>query len=179
MAAGVLFEGDRIVHVFRSSQTNTAQRRLDIWRSSVNMLRDHPVLGVGPDNFLHYYAPTRKEDLWQRECTPGVGYMMPDAGAEPCLSHPHNEFLDFWLSSGVLGLGAFIWIEIAFWRCALQVWRRAGSTLDRVLLLGTMGAMLAGLLHGLVDNSYFLMDLSIIFWLLCAYVGKQAEERIS
>ncbi len=40
----------------------------------------------------------------------------------------------------------------------------------RAVLAGIVGAMTASVLHGLVDNSYFLVDLSIIFWLLVAYV---------
>jgi hypothetical protein len=37
--------------------------------------------------------------------------------------------------------------------------------------------MLATVLHGLVDNSYFLPDLSIFFWVLCALVeGIAAGE---
>jgi hypothetical protein len=43
--------------------------------------------------------------------------------------------------------------------------------------------MLAGLVHGLVDNSYFLMDLAVIFWLLCAsmsfLVTSTAQEASS
>jgi len=34
------------------------------------------------------------------------------------------------------------------------------------VLLGTGAAMLAGLLHGLVDNGYFLVDLSALMWLM-------------
>ena len=175
LALGV--KGPSLARALRAGHQHTVQQRLDIWRSSVHMLRDHPVAGVGPDNFLHYYAPTRKENLWQRECAAGLGYIQPGAGAEPCLSHPHNELLDFWLSAGVLGITSFLWLQYVFWQCATAVWRRTRGTPNGALLVGVMAAMAAGLIHGLVDNSYFVMDLAIAFWLLCGYVSYLASAK--
>jgi len=161
--------GPRLVNALQLGHANTGVRRVDVWRSSLAMIRDHPVFGVGPDNFRHYYTPVHQP--YQRGCAPGLGYMEPEAWSEPCLSHPHDEFLDFWLSTGLAGLGAFIWLEVVFWRSSALAWRLLSPGRDRALLLGAMGAMLAALVHGLIDNSYFLMDLSTVFWLLCAYVS--------
>jgi len=171
----IAVRGPQLVHAFRSSQTNTLARRLDIWHSSVRMVRHRPIQGIGPDNFLHYYAPTRQEDRWQRECAPGMGYMMPGEGAEPCLSHPHDELFDFWLSTGIAGLAAFIWLMWVFWQRAAAMWSGRRSAMP-ALLLGVMGAMFAALAHGLVDNSYFLPDLAVLFWLLCAFVSWSAWQ---
>jgi O-antigen ligase len=174
VAAG-LIGGPKLVHALRAGHANTVQTRLDLWRSSVRMLRDHPLIGVGPDNFLHYYAPTRRQDLWQRICAPGLGYMEPGAGAEPCLSHPHNVVLDFWLGTGILGLLAFLWLQLSFWRMAAHAWRRWRDTPNGALALGAMAAMVAALAHGLVDNSYFLVDLAVVFWLLCGLISFLAQ----
>jgi O-antigen ligase len=133
------------------------------------MVRDYPILGIGPDNFQHYYAPTRTQDRWQTECPPGVGYVGTNAGGEPCLSHPHDEILDFWLSTGVAGLMAFLWLELVFWKQAVP-----GLKLRDPLVLGASAAMIAALVHGLVDNSYFLPDLAVLFWILCALVSRPA-----
>jgi O-antigen ligase len=168
--AGALVEGTRLVHTFRSAQTPTTQRRLDLWRSSLRMVRDHPLFGVGPDNFLHYYAPAHQTYI---PCPHGLGYMNPEAHDEPCLSHPHDEILDFWLSTGILGLLAFLWLQFVFWRNAVARWRVHRD----VITLGVMGAMVAALVHGLVDNSYFLVDLSLYFWLLCAMVSNPSSPH--
>lgn len=165
VAVGV--EGHRIQGALTSGHSGTVSTRLDIWRSGVRMVRDHPIIGVGIDNFQHYYAPTRKENRWQKECAPGLGYIQPGAGAEPCFSHPHNELLDFWLSTGIFGLLAFVWLQVVFWRQAISGWFRHHSA----LVLGSMAAMVAALVHGFVDNSYFLPDLALIFWMLCGLVS--------
>ncbi|MGH2442911.1 MAG: O-antigen ligase family protein [Chloroflexota bacterium] len=180
LAAGVAVAGGpKIKQLVTSGHSNTGQQRLYLWHSSERMILAYPVLGVGPDNFEHYYAPTRKQDLYQRVCAPGVGYMQPQAGSEPCLSHPHNEFLDFWLSTGILGLASFIWLEILFWQTMLAS-RSSRDLQTRVLTLAASGAMVASLVHGLVDNSYFLQDLSLLFWLLCGYAAyrRWTESRL-
>lgn len=163
VALAIAAGSTRLAHSFSTAHGVTAGRRIDVWRSSLRMIRDHPVLGVGPDNFQHYYAPRHQRHIG---CQHGLGYMEPGAWPEPCLSHPHNEILDFWLSTGILGVAAFTWLQFVFWR---TVWRYRSVLAARTpVLLGAAAAMLAALLHGLVDNVYFLIDLSMLTWLFFA-----------
>lgn len=173
---GLAFESPALARVLQTGHSGTAQQRLRIWSSSLHMLRDHPILGIGPDNFVHYYAPS-EPPITQRyitQCGRGLNYVEPGALQEPCTSHPHDEFLDFWLSTGLLGLVAYLWLQVVFWRLAWQLHRRPLLGGDRALLLGCAGAMLAAVLHGLVDNAYFLIDLATIFWLLCGLLSLVA-----
>jgi O-antigen ligase len=164
----------RIEHVFSAGHYSTVQRRLDLWRSSLRMLHDHPIFGVGPDNFLHYYAPVSQRYI---QCPHGLGYMESEAHAEPCLSHPHNEVLDLWLSTGIIGLAAFIWLQGVFWQLLL----RKNQQLLRAspIVFGTAGAMIASLIHGLIDNVYFLIDLSMLFWYLMAIVSIAQTSELA
>ena len=77
--------------------------RLDLWVSSLEMVRDHPWLGIGLDNFAYLYQQV---------------YLREGAAAEPNLSHPHNWVLHVWLELGLLGLIAFGWLLWRFWRQA-------------------------------------------------------------
>lgn len=117
------------------------------------MVLDHPLLGVGPDNFLYLYR-TR--------------YVLPSAWQELNLSHPHNALLDFWTRTGLLGLGAFGVMVEAFFRRARDLWRRAGDPDSRALAAGLMGSMAGALVHGLIDNMYFLVDLAFVYALMMA-----------
>jgi O-antigen ligase len=128
--------------------------RLDLWLSSLQMLRDHPLLGVGLDNFVYLYQQF---------------YLREGAAAEPSLSHPHNWLLNFWLSLGVLGLVAFVWLLVCFWR-------QARLRLRRWVVAGALGAMADMLVHGFIDNSYFLVDLAFVFWLCLALVERSPDE---
>ena len=126
--------------------------RLDLWQSSAEMVRDHPLFGVGLDNFAYLYQQF---------------YLREGAAAEPSLSHPHNWILNFLLSLGLLGLIAFVWLLVRF--CRQAVPRRR-----RWVVAGALGAVADMLVHGFIDNSYFLVDLAFVFWLCLAL----AEDRI-
>ena len=47
--------------------------------------------------------------------------MLPEAWREPLLYHAHNAVVDFWSMMGILGVAAFVWLEVAFWHIALRL----------------------------------------------------------
>ncbi len=133
--------------------------RLRLWQATIAMLRDFPLLGVGLDNFLYAYDT----------------YRLPEAWREPDLSHPHQIVLHFWVALGLPGLALFGWQLGAFWRAWGRASHRlAAGTMARALLVGLGASMSATLAHGLIDNSYFLVDLSFIWMLTLALVGGWA-----
>jgi O-antigen ligase len=131
-------------------QGETGFFRISLWRSSLNMMRDHPIFGVGLDNFLYAYRGR---------------YILDNAWQEPNLSHPHNIFLDFATRLGFLGLAAAIWLIIVFTRVSI----RLQSTVHRIwrpVAVGILGSLVYMIFHGLVDHSFFLVDLAFTFYLL-------------
>jgi len=135
--------------------------RLQLWRSSWMMFRDHPWLGVGLDNFLYQYRSR---------------YILPAAWQEPDLSHPHNILLDYGCRLGFCGLVAGLWLQVAFWRLALPL-RRLADPNRRALALGLMGSMVNFLAHGLVDASYFVIDSAFAFFLTLGLVQHLARSE--
>ncbi len=134
--------------------------RLELWQSSLSMIRDHPWFGVGPGNFLEAYRSR---------------YVLPSAWQEFNLEHPHDVYLDHWTRLGVLGVLAGVAVQIAFWR-ALRRWPKRDALSKRALALGLAGSMAALLAHGLVDNSLFFPDLALAFFLILALVQQKDEE---
>ena len=140
--------------------------RVQLWRSSLNMIRDHPVFGVGLDNFLYAYR---------------TAYVLPSAWAEFDLSHPHNLVLDFWLRLGIPGVITAGWLLVAFFRQAWQSMRGLGEGDMQLLVLGLMAGMVSFVAHGLVDNAFFLVDLAFVFALMLALVQAtgSAKQRLA
>jgi len=141
---------DRVVsHLGLQGQTTSI--RVDLWRSSLAMIADHPLEGVGLDGFLELYH--------------GV-YILPTALREPFLSHPHNLALEWWVFLGIGGIPALVWFVVRFFRLA---WRSLAHLQPQhaVLVQGAMAGMAAAITHGLVDRFYFgAPDLAFIFFTL-------------
>ncbi|HLH21493.1 MAG TPA: O-antigen ligase family protein [Chloroflexota bacterium] len=127
----------------------TATFRVQIWTAALAMLRDHPLLGIGLDNFLYRYQ---------------LQYILPEAWAEPNISHPHNWVLQFWLELGFLGLVAALGLLGRFAWLAVHGLRAAPAGVERALLAGALASVAGVLVHGALDNSYFLVDLAVLFW---------------
>jgi polysaccharide biosynthesis protein PslG len=167
-AAAVLstLQARRIQSLFQLTPGSTGFTRLALWQAAARMIDDHPLFGIGLDNFLYQYPR----------------YILSDARNEPDLSHPHNLLLDFWSRIGIFGLAALIWIEVVFFGMAARIIGKTGGW-NRAAAIGLLASMVDCLVHGLVDNSYFLIDLSLLFWLsigllqLIEWGSPQREER--
>lgn len=71
--------------------------RAGYWRATAQMFREGPVLGIGQGNFADYYQMLKRpEDQDARQA--------------------HNDYLQILAEAGILGLAAFIWIWVAFYR---------------------------------------------------------------
>jgi O-antigen ligase len=153
----------------------TGDFRINLWRAGLNMLADHPLFGVGLDNFLYAYRGR---------------YIFESAWQEPNLSHPHNIVLDFATRLGLFGLLAGGWM---LWALAGTLWAeqqylaRSEDRLSitwRPVAIGLGGAFVAMLAHGLVDHSFFLVDLAFTFYLMLGITvwlqnRRQQAGRIS
>jgi O-antigen ligase len=131
--------------------------RLYVWRSALEMIADHPWLGVGLDGFRPLYPR----------------YMQVEAWREPVLFHPHNMWLDAAVRTGLPGLVLFLALVTISLRI-LGRWARHATGWQQALAVGCVAAMLGGLAHGLVDSGYFLPDLA---WSL-ALMGGLAQMAL-
>ncbi len=135
--------------------------RIHLWRAAVNMFADHPWLGVGLDNFLYAYRGR---------------YILDAAWQEPNLNHPHNIVLDFATRLGLLGLLAGAWLFGEAARASVRAIRRADAVWQPVAV-GLAGSLAAIVAHGLVDHSFFLVDLAFVFCLILGVAVRLSEPN--
>jgi O-antigen ligase len=140
---------DRILDAGGSGSEPT---RFAIWRSAIQMGLDHPVFGVGPDQFLYQYSRR---------------YIEPAAWPERYTSHPHNLALDVWLRLGVAGIASFIAVVAGI---ILRVSRALPTIRRDAIAVGGLSALVGGLAHGMFDNGFFLPDLAVLTWLAVAFL---------
>ena len=150
---------DRLGTLFRAGDQSGATR-VWIWDSAWRMILERPWTGIGPDNFLYR----------------NTAFVDPAGWREPNLAHPHNLLLDTWLSTGLVGGLALALTVGLFFLVLHRPYRRPAVGADGPLLIGAVAAMAATLVHGMVDNFYFLPELAGIFWVLIAYAALHLTE---
>lgn len=78
-----------------SNPQNSITQRLNYWRTAIAVIKDHPILGVGPGNFQEVFLKYK-------------------IGLSTNTRYAHNVFLHTWAETGILGLIALIYLVIAF-----------------------------------------------------------------
>lgn len=181
-AVAILAAGVAGLTLVRADSDSLGLRQL-IWRATLAMIRDHPAFGVGLDQFVSQYAPR---------------YIRAAAWDERFTSHPHNLFLDFWVRLGIMGLAWVTWTLGSLATRLARAWQppvekrtgKAGRVAvaaaqpadtaaddSRRIVVAAGVACIAALVHGLLDNFYFLIDLAFVWWLLLALVQTGTERR--
>jgi O-antigen ligase len=90
---------------------NSTYERIILWRNSLRMIREHPVLGSGLSNWTIYFPKY------------GVGSAPYMNSGMIRFERPHNDFLFIWCETGVIGFLSYIAllvISIIYCRRILQ-----------------------------------------------------------
>ena len=104
-----------------------------LWMAALRIARDHPWLGVGPDNYRHVYGPYTGLAQWDHRV------------------HANNMYLDVLAGAGVPGLLALVWLVASAFAL---LWRRMRAATPATHIAAAaalaMWVMVAG--HALVDS---------------------------
>ena len=94
----------RLISTFDTKQSSNFDR-IRMLEAGVEMIRDHPVLGVGPANVKDAYALYRKHDA-----------------PRPRPPHLHNNVIQLWAERGIIGLAAYLLLLALFVRECARSW---------------------------------------------------------
>jgi putative inorganic carbon (HCO3(-)) transporter len=128
--------------------------RLTLWQGTWKMIKANPIFGAGLSGFPVLYEQYK------------------EAKHVEFLPYPHNIIFNFWVEIGLVGLIAFIWLVINFFRQGFKTnlklktqgpWLKAHGS---ELVIPLLASMISILIYGLVDVPYFKNDLSYLFWIL-------------
>ena len=121
-------------------------QRLNIWKDSLIMIKEHPVLGMGVgtfmENFEHY-----------------GNFINPYAHLG---QYAHNCFLQIWAEAGIFALLSFLWFVILIFVKGIKAFRIRGN----YLLLGVVSGFFAFLVHSSLDTGLYSLRLAFLFWFM-------------
>lgn len=142
--------------------TSSNNVRWEIWKTSREILVHSDsripiwLTGVGLGNYQIVFASRTAGRVNYPE------YITPYA------LHPHNFFLASWFAVGLLGLAGWLCLFVLLIRFipGLALWQ-----------VPIVVAILAWLIHGLVDTPFYKNDLAPLFWLLAAGIVAVGAYR--
>jgi len=126
------------------------QERFKLWKAAWEIIKANPLLGGGLMGFRDWYGALKQSN------------------ADNILNYPHNFFLNFWVETGLLGLTAVIGALIWTGKRARELYRK--HITSRPLVIATLSAWVALLVHGQFDAPFFKNDLAVLFWFLLAVI---------
>lgn len=142
--------------------------RLLRWGQAVVMFVESPLLGKGYGAFAMLY----EEDV----ALVGSYTAQYQLGA-------HSEYLQVMAELGIVGLGVWVWLNIAFLRYGFRALKTIDDGFYRSVVIGLMAAEISLMVHFTVNNLLNGDAIGIPFWgiygLLPAVVQMAAREKTS
>jgi len=147
---------DRVLSMFMGRQDSSNNFRLNVWAAVQDMIRDRPILGIGPGNDAFNQVYPR----YQR-----AGFSALSA---------YSILLEILVETGVIGLTVFLWLLlVTFHQAWTQIQRlRAAANPDGFWLIGAIATVVGMLFHGLVDTVWYRPQVSTLWWLMLAIVAS-------
>jgi len=125
-----------------SKKQTTVQKRLFLWENTIKIIKDNPILGIGPGQWRIEYAKYGVDNFGEEVRSGAKHYQ-----------RPHNDFLWIAAETGIIGLSFFILMYlIVLLVAAKNMFDKTNKTNIRVLNLLAFSSLLV-----------FIMVLSISF----------------
>ena len=153
---------DRVASMFSGRDDSSNNFRINVWMAVIEMVKDRPVLGIGPGNdaFNQVYPKYQQ-----------AGYTALSA---------YSIVLEILVETGFVGLSCFLWILMVTltqgW-VQLQRLRQAASR-DGFWLMAAIATMLGMLGHGMFDTVWYRPQVSTLWWLMLAIVASYYQPRV-
>ncbi len=132
--------------------------RQELWGAALRMIRQYPVLGIGPDNFRHVYGTYLGLSSWDERV------------------HANNLYLELLADTGVLGAFAFA-VVLAPAVVGLIRGLRAPPPIQVLWVAGFSASLLAYLVHGFLDYFLEFTPVYLLFWLIVGASLAVTEQK--
>jgi putative inorganic carbon (hco3(-)) transporter len=152
---------DRVASMFSGRDDSSNNFRINVWMAVIEMVKDRPVLGIGPGND----AFNRVYPRYQQ-----AGYTALSA---------YSIVLEILVETGFVGLSCFLWIlMVTLTQGWVQIQRlRETASRDGFWLMATIATMLGMLSHGMFDTVWYRPQVSTLWWLMLAIVASYYQPQ--
>jgi len=138
-------------------QDNSLRTRFLIWQSTLNMIKNKPLFGLGvgsfPLNYLYYQADflSQKPD-----------YLKYNTKA----AEAHNEYLQTWSEMGIIGLLFFLLFIYLFYHHSIKIIKELEKNKEKIILIGLISGITITLFHSIFNFPFHIPAVSAAFWFI-------------
>jgi len=148
---------------------NSIQQRFLIWLSTIEMIKEDPLLGSGIGTFRIHYPNSQGKVLSLEKNKKYIPLTNKSINA-------HNDYLHLWAETGIIGLACFLWIVSLFYKKSFAYLKKVKRE-DKFLLIGLMGGMTAILIDALYSFPFHIIQNGMLFPFILALSTLIGEKR--
>ena len=120
--------------------------RWNYWKQSMALIKVSPLVGIGIGNFNLNLS-----------------------------RYAHNSYLQIWAEMGILGLAAFLWLAFLSLRECIKSSKPVPGQKRDNLSAGIAASCTAFLIHNLIDFSFFLPEVALIWWVVLGLAASSVD----
>lgn len=160
---------DRLETLSDFEFATTRERKL-MWNSTLNIIIDYPLHGIGQSMFERMYnSEYISPDAWERPDENGKGH-----------TQPHNNFLKATCEGGIIGLAGFIILHGYFFKRAWKIYRDDSSSISigTILILILLGIQIEGFTDTNLNQTPIVREYFLLIGTLLAAEKFLNEKKI-
>jgi O-antigen ligase len=139
---------DRVKEI-NLSQERPESTRIRLWQTSIRMIKESPIWGVGLGGWGVLFDKYKVDGVYDATC------------------HPHNDFLNVAVNTGLIGLLAYLSIWVVFlYSTVKSVLKNRSSRLARSMQMGGIVAIVAFLFASLLQCYYTDAEVNMLLMLI-------------
>jgi putative inorganic carbon (HCO3(-)) transporter len=146
----------RVLSMFVGRADSSNNFRINVWAAVLEMIRDRPILGIGPGNdaFNAIYP------IYQRPRYTALS--------------AYSVFLEVLVEGGIVAFAAFLWmLLVVFQQGWVQLQKlREIQSIQGYWLMGALASMVGILGQGIADTVMYRPQISTLWWLSIAIVAS-------
>ena len=135
-----------------SFYNTTIQTRLITWKSSIRSFGDHPIFGVGPENFISAFNKHFNPEFYD--------YVKYDTW----LDRAHNAFVDVLVMNGAVGFLAYLFLLLSCFYVAVRLYKKEKLRFHEMLVFVLFFV-------GYIAQNLFLFDTFSVFMMFILAVA--------
>jgi len=144
----------RVVSSVDTKQSSNFDR-IRMFQGGVEIIKDYPLLGVGPGNIKEIYPLYRKPDAPR--------FRIP---------HLHNNLTQLWAERGILALVAYLMLNALFLRECARAWRGPDAKYAEIGVAVCAGLFVAGMFEFNFGDTEVFLALLDLFAIAIAFVER-------